>query len=44
MAYDRALEIMTKHREILDALSQQLIEKETLNEAEVNALLDGAAA
>jgi cell division protease FtsH len=43
-AYQSALEVMTKHRETLDELSRQLIEKETLTEPEVDALLQGAAA
>ncbi|MGC9335441.1 MAG: ATP-dependent zinc metalloprotease FtsH [Anaerolineae bacterium] len=38
-AYQRALAIMGTHRETLDTLARQLIEKETLNEADVEALL-----
>jgi cell division protease FtsH len=38
-AYERSLEVMTNHRDALDRLAQQLIQKETLDEAEVNALL-----
>jgi cell division protease FtsH len=41
-AHDRALEIMTLHRELLDKLAQQLMEKETLSEAEVDALMASA--
>ena len=41
-AYRRALEVMTTHRDILDNLAQQLIQKEALNEEEVNALLASA--
>jgi cell division protease FtsH len=42
-AHSRAREIMTHHREALDELAQQLIQKETLTEAEVEALLAGMA-
>jgi cell division protease FtsH len=38
-AHERSLEVMTNHRDALDRLAQQLIQKETLDEAEVNALL-----
>jgi len=38
-AHSRALEVMSAHREQLDSLAQSLIQKETLDEAEVNALL-----
>ncbi len=38
-AYHRAAALMTKHRNALDNLAQQLIQKETLDEAEVEALL-----
>lgn len=38
-AYSRALEVMTVHRDLLDKLAQQLMEKETIGEAEVDALL-----
>jgi len=41
-AHERAREIMVRHRDALDALAQQLIQKETLSEAEVEALLDGS--
>jgi cell division protease FtsH len=41
-AYDRALDIMTTYRGILDKLAQELIQKETLDEAEVDALLAAA--
>jgi cell division protease FtsH len=39
LAYGRALEVMSVHRDLLDTLAQQLIQKETLDEAEVDALL-----
>ncbi len=38
-AYNKALEIMTHHREQLDKLARLLIENETLDEQEVEALL-----
>jgi len=38
-AHSRALEVMKTYREQLDGLAQNLIQKETLDEAEVNALL-----
>jgi cell division protease FtsH len=41
-AYNRALEVMTIHRDVLDKLAQQLIQRETLGEEEVDALLVGA--
>ncbi len=41
-AHDRALEIMTLHRDLLERLAQELMEKETLTESEVDALLAGA--
>ncbi len=41
-AHSRALDVMGYHREQLDALAQRLIQKETLDEAEVNALLSEA--
>jgi cell division protease FtsH len=40
-SYDRALNIMTVQRDLLDRLAQQLMEKETLTEAEVDALMAG---
>jgi cell division protease FtsH len=43
-AYNRALEVMTRHRDLLDTLAQQLIQRETLGEDEVDALLAGATA
>lgn len=43
-AYDRAREIMVANRSPLDKLAQQLVEKETLGEAEVEALLAAATA
>ncbi|MEJ2733026.1 MAG: ATP-dependent zinc metalloprotease FtsH [Anaerolineae bacterium] len=42
-AYSRALEVMTTHRDLLDDLAQQLIQRETLGEEDVEALLAGAA-
>ena len=42
-SYRRALEVMTVHRDILDKLAQQLMQKEALNEEEVDALLASAA-
>ena len=38
-AHSRSLEVMRAHREQLDSLAQSLIQKETLDEAEVSALL-----
>ncbi|HFD39599.1 MAG TPA: cell division protein FtsH, partial [Anaerolineae bacterium] len=38
-AHSRALEVMTTYRDLLDKLAQQLIQKETLEEAEVEALM-----
>ena len=38
-AYKRALEVMTQYRETLECMAQQLIQKETLGEDEVTALL-----
>jgi cell division protease FtsH len=43
-AHERAVEVMTNHRETLDRLAQQLMTLETLTEAEVDALLASAAA
>jgi len=43
-AHERALDIMRTHRAALDELARQLIQKETLNEAEVEALLAMPAA
>jgi cell division protease FtsH len=42
-AYDQAVEIMTEYREILESMAERLIHEETLDEAEVNALLGVAA-
>jgi cell division protease FtsH len=42
-AYSGALEVMTKHRDLLDVLARRLVESETLGEEEVEALLAGAA-
>jgi len=42
-AYSGALEVMTKHRDLLDELARRLIESETLGEEEVESLLAGAA-
>ncbi len=43
-AHSRALEVVSQHRDLLDKLAQQLIQKETLSEAEIDALLAGASA
>jgi cell division protease FtsH len=43
-AYERALGLMTMHRDLLDELAQQLVQKETLSEAEVEMLLATATA
>ena len=43
-AHDRALETMTLHRDSLDKMAFQLMERESLTEAEVNGLLAEAAA
>jgi len=43
-AYDRAVEVVSQHRPLLDRLARQLIQKETLSEAEVDALLASAPA
>jgi cell division protease FtsH len=44
VSYQRALAIMSTHREVLDKLAEQLIQKETLGEKDVEALLAGIAA
>jgi cell division protease FtsH len=41
--YERAMEVMTKHRNALDKLAHQLIQKESLDEDEVDSLLAAAA-
>lgn len=41
-AYKRAEEIITEHREELERVTQTLLEKETLDAAEFEALLTGA--
>jgi cell division protease FtsH len=43
-SYDRALEVMTIHRDLLDKLAQHLIQQETLSEDEVDALFATATA
>ncbi len=43
-AHNRALETMTVHRAILDKMALQLMERETLTEAEVDALVASAMA
>jgi cell division protease FtsH len=43
-AYNRALEVMTVHRDLLDKLAHQLEQQESLGEEEVEALFAGAAA
>jgi len=40
-ARDRALEVMSHHRETLDTLAQQLMQRETLGESDVEAILEG---
>jgi cell division protease FtsH len=42
-AYERAVEVMTTHRTLLDHLAQSLIEKETLTEDEFDAIMAEAA-
>jgi cell division protease FtsH len=42
-AYDGAIEVMTKHRDLLDELAQSLIQNETLSEEEVETLLASAS-
>jgi cell division protease FtsH len=42
-AHERALDVMRTHRAVLDELARQLMQKETLNESEVDAILAGAA-
>ena len=41
-AYDGAIEVMTKHRDLLDDLARSLVQNETLSEAEVETLLASA--
>ncbi len=43
-AHERALDIMRTHRAALDELARQLMQKETLSEPEVEALMAAAAA
>jgi cell division protease FtsH len=43
-AYNRALEVMTVHRDLLDKLAHQLEQQESLTEEEVETLFAGAAA
>jgi cell division protease FtsH len=40
-AYDQALRMVATHRRHLDALARALLEKETLDRAEIEALLEG---
>jgi cell division protease FtsH len=40
-AYDRARDVLTEHRAVLDRLADLLIEKETIEAAEFEALWDG---
>jgi cell division protease FtsH len=44
VAHDRALKIMEHHRDLLEEMANQLMEKETLNEADVDALISGVTA
>ncbi len=39
--YNRATELLQKNRNILENLSQALLERETLNAVEVNNIIDG---
>ena len=39
-AHNRAREIMTTHRDILEQMADQLVQKESLSEAEVEALME----
>ena len=39
--YDRATELLQKNRDILENLSQALLERETLNAVEVKNIIDG---
>jgi cell division protease FtsH len=43
-AHERALEIMTHHRSILEEMANQLMEKESLSEADVDVVVAGSAA
>lgn len=43
-AFDKATEILIKHQKALDLGAQKLLEKETLNEDELKALIDDTAA
>ncbi len=40
-AYDRVLDIITKNREALDAISLALVEKETLEQGEYEDIIRG---
>ncbi|MCS7003346.1 MAG: cell division protein FtsH, partial [Dehalococcoidia bacterium] len=42
-AYRRALDTLTSHRETLDRVAQALMERETIEGAELKALLNGAS-
>jgi cell division protease FtsH len=42
-AYERALQVMATYREVLDRVAQELIQRETLDEGEVEALLAAVA-
>jgi cell division protease FtsH len=43
-AYERALNVMSTHRDILDKLAEQLVQKESLSEKDVDSLLGLASA
>ena len=43
-AYSRALDVMSRHRDILDRLAESLVQKESLNEQQVDELLALASA
>jgi cell division protease FtsH len=40
-AFEEALRLLQKHRASLDRVAKELLEKETLDKAELGALLDG---
>jgi cell division protease FtsH len=42
-AYEEAMRLLAKHRATLDRLASSLLEKETLDRAQLDALLDDVA-
>jgi cell division protease FtsH len=44
IAHERALGIMNHHKDLLEQMANQLMEKETLSEADVDALVSGVTA